>query len=72
MRSGVSAVLFCASTLLPATPALALDTPIGTAFTYQGRLKQGSQPAQGTFDLKFRLYDSATNGSQIEIGRAHV
>ena len=64
-RSGVSAVLFCAATFLPATPVFALDMPIGSAFTYQGRLKQGSQPAQGTFDLKFRLYDAATDGNQI-------
>ncbi|MFM7810072.1 MAG: collagen-like protein, partial [Planctomycetota bacterium] len=64
-RSPVSAVLFCAATFLPAAPALALDMPIGTAFTYQGRLRQGTQPAQGTFDLKFRLFDSATGGNQI-------
>ena len=65
LGSGISAVLFCAATFLPATPALALDLPIGSAFTYQGRLRQGTQAAQGTFDLKFRLYDAATEGTQI-------
>ena len=28
----------------------------GTAFTYQGRLKDGSGPASGTYDLRFKLF----------------
>ena len=35
-----------------------------TAFTYQGRLMDGGNPANGTYDFKFVLYDSSTNGSQ--------
>ena len=30
--------------------------PMGTAFTYQGRLTDGEQPADGTYDLLFNLY----------------
>ena len=30
----------------------------GTAFTYQGRLSDGSGPANGTYDLRFTIYDS--------------
>ena len=37
----------------------------GTAFTYQGRLLDGGQPAQGTYDFQFRLTDAATNGNGI-------
>jgi len=36
-----------------------------TAFTYQGFLKDDGQPANGTYDLKFTLYDAATEGNAI-------
>jgi hypothetical protein len=32
------------------------DTPLTTAFTYQGLLKQNGVPANGEVDLKFRLF----------------
>jgi hypothetical protein len=37
----------------------------GTAFTYQGRLNDGANPANGIYDLRFTIYDSLTGGSQI-------
>jgi|GEM_PF-4927993 len=39
--------------------------PLGTAFTYQGELSDGGTPASGTADLRFRLFDAATGGSQV-------
>jgi hypothetical protein len=39
--------------------------PIGTGFTYQGQLKQGGSPANGTYDLEFKLFDALTAGNQI-------
>jgi len=30
----------------------------GTAFTYQGRLNDGANPAAGVYDLRFAIYDS--------------
>ena len=36
----------------------------GTAFTYQGRLLDGTSPANGTYDLRFILYDNNAGGSQ--------
>lgn len=36
-----------------------------TAFTYQGRLTDASAAANGTYDLRFALYDAAANGNQI-------
>ena len=30
----------------------------GTAFTYQGRLNDGGNPANGSYDLRFALYDA--------------
>jgi hypothetical protein len=37
----------------------------GTAFTYQGRLGDGGSAANGSYDLRFTIYDSGTNGSVI-------
>ena len=45
-----------------------INTPLGTAFTYQGRLDTGGAPANGSFDQRRclqqarlgRLYPSAT------------
>lgn len=36
-----------------------------TAFTYQGRLADGSVPATGIYDLRFTLYDAGTNGNVV-------
>ena len=40
-------------------------TPLGSAFSYQGQLKQGGVAFTGTADLTFELYDAATDGTQI-------
>jgi hypothetical protein len=37
----------------------------GTAFTYQGRLNNGANPAGGIYDLRFTIYDAATNGNTV-------
>lgn len=39
--------------------------PLGTAFTYQGQLKEGSQPANGEFDFAFSLHDQAMGGAVL-------
>jgi len=36
-----------------------------TTITYQGRLDQSGQPASGTLDMVFELYDAASGGSMI-------
>jgi hypothetical protein len=38
---------------------------IGTAFTYQGRLNDADEPADGTYDFRFVVYDAASGGSQV-------
>ncbi len=38
--------------------------PMGTAFTYQGRLVDANSPAEGLYDFEFALFDDATSGSQ--------
>jgi hypothetical protein len=36
----------------------------GTAFTYQGRLDNGTNPVNGNYDLTFALYNASTSGAQ--------
>ncbi|CUU36579.1 Chaperone of endosialidase [Armatimonadetes bacterium DC] len=43
------------------TLALACAQP----FTFQGFLKDNGNPANGTYDFRFRLYDALTGGTQI-------
>src|SRR5215510_10917300 len=40
------------------------QTPVGVAFTYQGRLESGGAPPSGFFDFQFKLFDAATGGVQ--------
>ena len=37
----------------------------GTAFTYQGELLSAGSPANGSFDVEFSLFNSASNGTQV-------
>lgn len=50
--------------ILAATSAQA-DVPLGTAFTYQGQLKEGGAPVNSTADLEFALWDADEDGSQV-------
>ena len=48
---------------LLALPAIAAAQ--STAFTYQGQLKDGGSPAGGLYDLRFKLFDAASGGTQV-------
>jgi hypothetical protein len=52
----VAAVLCC---------RLAGAQPVGTAFTYQGRLTDAGNPAGGAYDLELALFDAASGGAQV-------
>ncbi len=39
--------------------------PLGTAFTYQGSLTFGGQPADGLYDFQFSLWDGPTRGNNV-------
>ncbi|MHC4623534.1 MAG: hypothetical protein ACYS4W_06485, partial [Planctomycetota bacterium] len=39
--------------------------PMGTTFTYQGRLMDSNSPAEGEYDFEFTLYDANTDANQI-------
>jgi hypothetical protein len=62
MKSSILFVSAFALTSLFATVSPALAQ--GTAFTYQGRLNDGTNPANGQYDLLFAVYDAAFEGSQ--------
>jgi hypothetical protein len=36
-----------------------------TAFNFQGRLNDGNNPANGRYDLQFKLFDAITGGNQV-------
>jgi hypothetical protein len=40
----------------------------GTAFTYQGRLNDAANPANGVYDLRFAIYDSTNNPGTLLAG----
>lgn len=43
---------------------LAHAVPVGTVFTYQGKLEDNGVPANGLYDFEFRLFDALTDGAQ--------
>ena len=44
---------------------LQIGSTTGAAFTYQGYLTDGGGPADGSYDLVFRLYDDESSGDQV-------
>jgi hypothetical protein len=40
-------------------------SPMGTAFTYQGRLIDANEAADGLYEFEFKLYDSVIDGNQV-------
>src|SRR5688572_10782578 len=41
------------------------QTRVGLDFTYQGRLMNGGNPANGQYDFLFSLWDALTGGNQV-------
>jgi hypothetical protein len=61
---------FCRALVLAVVSILAVvsatgQTPITTAFSYRGNLADAGVQATGTYDIRFRLYDAATDGTQV-------
>lgn len=55
-------LLFVLTAILTAALSIAAQS---TAFTYQGRLNSGGNPASGTFEMQFQLFDSEKGGTQV-------
>src|SRR5713101_563785 len=60
-----AALLVLLSTLHPQLATLFAQD---TAFTYQGRLNEGANPATGIYDLRFTIYDSTNNPGAVIAG----
>ncbi|KAB2661229.1 MAG: hypothetical protein DVB31_12635 [Verrucomicrobia bacterium] len=58
----IASIATLAATLVP---GLALAVSLGTGFTYQGRLQDNGQPANGTYDFVFTIYD--TSGGDVPL-----
>src|SRR5690348_17762247 len=69
MKSGIFfgfrfAVLVCLVCLLVGGVSR-VQAQSSTAFVYQGRLTESGSPANGTFALRFGLFDAVSGGNQI-------
>ncbi len=42
-----------------------VQASLGTVFTYQGRLTDGGQPANGLYDFRFKLFNAEAMGGQV-------
>jgi len=42
-----------------------LYAPLGTGFTYQGKLTDGGVPANGHYEFEFKLFDALSGGNQV-------
>jgi len=60
-----SSGIACLTAALILTPGQLVAAPVGSAFSYQGRLATAGVSAEGSFDFLFRLYDSAGGGGQV-------
>ena len=65
MKTKTLAMPIIALTLLSLLSIITQAAPLGTAFTYQGQLNDGGQPAGGIYDLRFVIYDAASDGSIV-------
>lgn len=52
-----------AALLVCSAPAFA--GPLTNALIYQGQLQDNAAPANGAYDLQFRLYDALSPGAQV-------
>ncbi len=65
-RSQMSWLLVKLLLLIFATGNFAMgQAPLGSGFTFQAKLDEAGQPANGSYNMEFRLYGDAVGGTQI-------
>jgi len=64
-RTEILAILVIALGLMVCPAQLANAAPLGTAFTYQGRLIDANGVANGPYDFEFRLFDDPCTGAPL-------
>lgn len=65
MRGAPLRIVSVGVTALALAGTLSAQTPVGTGFTYQGRLTDAGNPASGSYDFRFTLFDAPTGGSTV-------
>jgi len=65
MKGTISINSFIAAALLTFSVGDLAAASLGTAFTYQGRLAEGTNGANGNYDLIFGLYESDTSVNSL-------
>jgi hypothetical protein len=58
-------VVFLGIAMVLSFAGMSQAAPVGTAFTYQGRLTDDGGPATGNYDFKFSLFDDAVGGNLL-------
>ncbi len=61
----MSAILVLSLVLIVRLAGVSWAEPMGTAWTYQGRLLDKGRPANETYDLQCMLFDAKTEGVQV-------
>ena len=62
------AILVLALALMAWTVEVSKAVPMGTAFTYQGRLIDANSAADGLYDFEFKLFDDANTVTGNQLG----
>ena len=65
MKPSIGTYIWSTLALLLSLAGDLVASPLGSAFTYQGRLNDGANPANGFYDLQFAVFDASTGGSQL-------
>ena len=65
MKLTVWACNLSALVLLASVASDVVASPLGSAFTYQGRLSDGGNSANGYYDLQFAVFDASSGGRQL-------
>ncbi len=65
MKAARLSVLAVVAVLIAGQGKVSGQTPMGTAFTYQGRLTDGGEPANGLYDFEFALFEDAGGTSPV-------
>jgi hypothetical protein len=60
------AMLVLALGLMVSLTQVGKAVPMGTTFTYQGRMMDANVPADGIYEFQFELYDSPEDGNQLD------
>ena len=67
MKTRILCILVCALFVILGLQVIVLAVPVGSGFTYNGRLEQNNNPPTAFFDFEFALFDdpNGIEGSEV-------